>query len=120
MNARLPEDFPHDVERGDAGDALAALALGESIRRQIESERGSRVHDAMTLGATWAQVAAALDITPDEARALLRAWADGQHHLYQGDVERGLARPLGMDTTLHAAVLALCELGDEETVAGER
>ncbi|MGP3990838.1 hypothetical protein [Streptomyces sp. 3N207] len=59
---QLPAEAPYRVERGAAGDALAALALRESMRRNMENDRGYRVHEALTLGATWAQVAAALDV----------------------------------------------------------
>ncbi|WP_327731350.1 hypothetical protein OG250_42605 [Streptomyces sp. NBC_00487] len=80
-NRRLPADFPYDIERGDADDSLAALALGTSIRRDIEREHASLVCEAIELGATWDQVAAALDISADEARYLLREWADGQRRM---------------------------------------
>ncbi|MEZ3182966.1 hypothetical protein KYY02_31200 [Streptomyces pimonensis] len=114
MLHRLPADHPG--ERGTAGDALAALALGEAIRRRIADEHGSRVHEALELGASWTEVAAALDITPDDARALLRTWADGQHQLYRSDLADGRSRPLGMDDATYAVVLALYELGDDEAV----
>jgi hypothetical protein len=116
-NNVLPADFPHPVERGTADDALAGLALREAIRRRVDNERAVRVREALTLGATWAQVAAALDVTPNDARELLRAWAEGQHRLYRGDVADGRPRPFGLDDEAHAAVLALCELGDDETAA---
>lgn len=70
--------------------------------------------------AHWAEdgiPAAALDVDPDEARALLRDWAEGQHRLYRGDVANGRLRPFGLDDEAHAAVLALCELGDDEAAA---
>lgn len=110
----LPADFPHPVERGTAQDAVAEIALRESIRRDIENGIGTRLHTALELGATWAEVAAALDISPDDARALLRQWADGQHHLYVSDQERGAERPFGLTPDQHAAVVALTELTDEE------
>ena len=120
-NNLLPADFPHEVERGDAGDALAALALGESMRRDLGYERAGRVRTAMELGATWSAVAAALEVTPDEAREVLRAWATSQRHLYEGDVLEGRERPFGLDADGYAAVLAVCELADDETaVVGAR
>lgn len=115
MNLALPADFPYDVQRGTVGEALAVIALRESIRRDIEHGRGVRVREALELGATWSEVAAALDVDPDEARALLRAWADMQHDLYRRDVADGRPRPFGTNDDQHAAVLALCELGDDET-----
>ncbi|MFI1962423.1 hypothetical protein ACH46L_31650 [Streptomyces althioticus] len=116
MNRRLPADFPHPVERGTAADALAVIALRESIRRDMETGRGVRVRDALELGATWSETAAALDVEPDEARELLRAWAKRQHQLYRSDLADGRPRPLGLDDQEHAAVLALVELGDDEPV----
>ncbi|GAA0680207.1 hypothetical protein GCM10009536_08280 [Streptomyces thermocarboxydus] len=110
MNNRLPADHPHPLERGTAADALAGLALGEAVRRRIADEHGSRVREALELGATWSEVAAALDVFPDDARELLRAWAEGQHRLYRGNLAEGRPRPLGLDDQEHAAVLALVEL----------
>lgn len=113
MNNMLPADFPYEVERGTADDALAVLALRESIRRDIEHGTGNRVHEALRLGATWRQVAAALDIDPGKARELLRAYADGQRNLWLGYEEQRV-KPLGFSADQHAAALALCELGDDE------
>ncbi|MGR3939081.1 hypothetical protein [Streptomyces sp. BRA346] len=118
MNNALPADFKYDVQRGDAGDALAAIALRESMRRHVERERGIRVREAIELGATWNEVAAALDVTPDDARTLLREWADGQRNLHRFDVEGALDNPLGLSPDRHAAVLALTELGDDERAPG--
>ena len=113
-NATLPADFPHPIERGDAGDALAVLALAESIRRDLAALRAGDIRAALQLGASWSEVADALDTTPHEARTALRNWADGQHRLYTGDVEQGRARPLGLDADRYAAVLALTELDDHD------
>lgn len=115
LNNRLPADH-RPVERGTAADALAGLALGEAVRRRIANEHGSRVREALELGATWSETAAALDVEPGEARELLRAWVEGQHRLYRRDLEDGRPRPLGLDDQEHAAVLALVELGDDEPV----
>ncbi|CAM5625239.1 hypothetical protein [Streptomyces badius] len=112
MNRTLPEDFPDPVERGDAGDVLAVLALSESIRRDLAARRGGDIREAILLGATWTEIAAAIDATPDEARAVLRDWTERQHQLHQREVERG--RPLGSDADRHASVLALIELADDE------
>ncbi|WP_331718741.1 hypothetical protein [Streptomyces sp. NBC_00212] len=118
MNNVLPADFPYEVERGDAGDALAAIAVREAMHRQIEDQRGSRVREAVELGASWNEVAAALGVTTDDARALLRAWAEGQHRLYRRDVERAPDHPLGLDPDQYLAVLALTERGDDEQAEG--
>ncbi|MDX2872008.1 hypothetical protein PV443_43920 [Streptomyces scabiei] len=113
MNNMLPADFPYEVERGTADDALAVLALRESIRRDIEHGTGNRVHEALTLGATWRQVATALDLAPGQAREVLRAYADGQRRMWVRNEEDGI-KPFGFSADQYAAVLALCELGDDE------
>ncbi|MCQ6556156.1 hypothetical protein NPS70_23680 [Streptomyces sp. C10-9-1] len=112
MNNLLPADFPHEVEHGTAGDALAVLALRESIRRDVEYGRGARVREALELGASWPEVARALDAEPDDARALLRTWAQGQRNLWLHNEAEGI-RPFGLDADAHAAVLALCERDDD-------
>ncbi|QIP74760.1 hypothetical protein [Streptomyces sp. VN1] len=117
-NRRLPADFPYEVERGTAGDALAQLALGEAIRRTALNYRPSTLHEALELGATWQEVAAALDCTPDEARDVLRSYADGQRHLYEGDEREG-RKPIGFTAEQHRAALALTELADDESAAAE-
>ena len=114
-NALDSDRFPH-AERGTAGDALACLALGESIRRDIEIERANRVREALKLGATWNEVAAALSIDTDAARELLRAWAGGQHELYRSDLARGRT-PFGLNAERYADILALIELEDDEVPA---
>jgi hypothetical protein len=111
-NRMLPADFPHPIERGDAGDALAVLALAESIRRDLAAHRAGDIRAALQLGATWTEVADALETTPHEARTALREWAEGQHRLYTGDVEAGRERPFGLDADRYAAVLALTDLDD--------
>ncbi|MDH6544933.1 hypothetical protein [Streptomyces sp. SPB4] len=88
--------------------------LRESIRRDVENGRGARLCTALELGATWAEAAVALDISSEDARALLRQWADGQHHLYVRDQERGIERPIGFTPDQHAAVIALTERSDNE------
>jgi len=109
-NRDLPADFPYEVERGTVDDVLAVLALREAMRRDIESGRGSRVHDAALMGATWTQIADALELSPDEARTVLREYADGQHRLWNSYKRK----PFGMDYEEYAAAVALCELGDDE------
>lgn len=113
-NNDLPADFPHPIERGDAGDALAVLALAESIRRDLTRWEAIDIRTALLLGATWSEIADALATTPHEARTTLRTWADGQHHLYTGDVEAGRERPFGLDANRYAAVLALTERDDND------
>ncbi|MFH8797663.1 hypothetical protein [Streptomyces sp. NPDC017941] len=116
FNNALPLDRFPNAERGDSGDALAVLALGEAIRRDVDHGRGSSVHRALTLGATWSQVAAALDVTPDEARTILREYAEGQRNLRLGyEAER--INPFGFSADQHAAALALVELDDDQAAA---
>lgn len=114
MNNVLPDDWQYEVQRGTAEDAVAVLALRERLRKDMESGRGTRVHEAARLGATWAQIAAALDLDEDQARDLLRDWADRQHALYVGDVEAGRERPLGLDADQCDAVLALADRDDQD------
>jgi hypothetical protein len=52
MGNRLPADYPRPVAHGTAAHALALL---QSIRRDMQAGRG-----ACGLGATWTQIAAAL------------------------------------------------------------
>jgi hypothetical protein len=108
----LPADFPHPVQRGTADDALTQLAMGEAIRRTIGHHRPSDIHQALTLGATWNQVATALDTTPEQARAELHRWAHQQRDLYR-KLEAEGSTPVGFTADKAAAVLALCELDDD-------
>lgn len=110
----LPMDRFPNAERGTVDDALAVLALRAAALRDLEYGRGNRVHEALTLGATWTQVAVALDVPVDEARSVLREYADGQRNLWLGyEAER--IKPIGFDADKYTAALALCELGDDET-----
>lgn len=91
--------------RGTADDALTVLALRESVRRELE-RTGLYISDARRMGATWEQIAAALDITVEAARLRLRTWADGQEKLYRRDVADGRAHPIGIDSGQHAAIVS--------------
>ncbi|MEV6260747.1 hypothetical protein AB0M42_08350 [Streptomyces sp. NPDC051784] len=100
------------------GDALAAIALHESVHRHIERERGSRIREAIELGATWNEVATALGSTSGAARNALRRWADAQRRVNRRDIEHAPGEALGLDPDGYAAVLALGRLGDDERGAG--
>lgn len=50
------------MERGTAADALAVIALRESIRRDVEHGRAVHAREALELGASWEDVAAAIVI----------------------------------------------------------
>ncbi|MET7956338.1 hypothetical protein ABZT07_20520 [Streptomyces sp. NPDC005317] len=91
--------------RGTAADALTVLALRENVRRELE-RTGRYISDARRVGATWEQIAAALDISTNDARERLRTWADGQQRLYQQDVADGRERPVGISSDQYAALLA--------------
>ncbi|MEV0027333.1 hypothetical protein AB0H45_35135 [Streptomyces atroolivaceus] len=91
--------------RGTADDALAVLALRENVRRELQ-RTGLYISDARRMGATWEQIAAALDITEDDARERLRTWADGQDRLYRRDVADGRERPIGISSERHAEIVA--------------
>ncbi|CAL9352695.1 hypothetical protein SUDANB106_00500 [Streptomyces sp. enrichment culture] len=79
----------------------------------MEWGRGNRLYEALELGATWQQVADALDVAPHEARQLLQGYTDGQHNLWLSYEQQGV-RPFRFTAEQHAAALALCELGDDE------
>ncbi|MFJ1589904.1 hypothetical protein ACIOD0_06570 [Kitasatospora albolonga] len=107
----------HAATAADAADALAKLALGESIRRTVLRYRAGTVHDALESGATWAEVAAALDCTTDEARAALRSYAEEQRQRHEHDRMAG-QNPTGLSPEQHRSVLALTELADHERPPG--
>lgn len=90
--------------RGTAADAVAVLALRESVRRSLE-HTGLYISDARRMGATWEQIGAALGTTEDDVRNRLRTWADGQQRMYRGDVAKG-RKPLGIDDDSHREILA--------------
>lgn len=113
MNLALPSDFPYPVEVAGAEDAVAAIALGESIRRDIEYARGTRARQALELGATVADVAGALDMDEDQVRELLRTWADGQRLLWQSTTDDGRP-PLGLSPDAYADFLAFLDQADAD------
>lgn len=105
LNNLLPEDFPHQVERGTAGDALTQLAVGEVIRRSVRNERCSTVWEALRLGATWEQVADALDTTELAAADDLRVWAEGQRTLFHQLLAENPDNRIGLDEDAFAEVM---------------
>lgn len=102
----------HPGESATADDALAVLALGESIHRMLFRDRSWFVHDAMRWGATWNEVAAALDVTTGRARSVLRSYAETQRKLYE-ETERTGDRPLGYSAEKYRSALALIRLADD-------
>lgn len=105
LTSQFPKDFPHQVDRGTADDALTQLALGEAIRRTVRNERCSTVWEALRLGATWEQVAAALDTTEFAAADDLRVWAEGQCALYYQLLAENPDNRIGLNREEHDAVM---------------
>jgi hypothetical protein len=60
---------------------LELIALGERLARYYRHP--ALVHDAVTAGATWEQIAAATGGSVSQTRQAYRAWAEGQHRLRQ-------------------------------------
>lgn len=84
---------------------LEVIALGESIARFYRHP--ANVHRAVCAGATWAQVAAALGATAEQARADYRAWAEEQHRLYEREGGR-----FGMNAQEYRHALDRCGADD--------
>ena len=68
---------PGEYQPLTVAEHLEMLALGEAIAFYYRHPAG--VHDAVKAGATWEQIAAARNTTPEAARAAYREWAEGQH-----------------------------------------
>ena len=79
-------------------ELLEALALGEVIARYYRHP--CQVDHAVRVGATWEEIAAATDMTPDAARAAYREWVEGQHTY------------AGMSDAEYAAALELADRED--------
>jgi hypothetical protein len=86
--------------------ALDALAIGEQLIKQIEAlgqrmtrSRWVSVVEALSFGASLAEVAQALDVDRVDVVEGVTRWADGQH------------RYAGMTAERHAEVLALLARG---------
>lgn len=88
-----------DTEPLTAAEHLELLATAEYLARAYKPH--GEVDHALRAGATWRQVADALDTDEAMARVEYRAWADGQH-----DMLRWTEGRLGMSDTDYAAVLA--------------
>lgn len=102
------------------GDALTQLAVGEAIRRAVRSERGGMVAQALRLGATWDQVADALDTTVLAAVDDLRVWAEGQRTLYHRHLADGADILVGLDEEAHDEVMRWVAFGLGWAVAETR
>jgi hypothetical protein len=63
-----------------AAEHLELLAAGEVLARHYRHP--ALVHQAVQVGATWAQIAEAVGSGEERVRQQYREWADGQHHLH--------------------------------------
>jgi hypothetical protein len=88
-----------DSEPLTAGEYLELLAIGEYLVRSYKPV--SEVDNALRAGATWDQIAEALDTDEAMARVAYRAWAAGQH-----DMLRWTEGRLGMSDAEYADAIA--------------
>jgi hypothetical protein len=85
---------------------LEVLATGEVVARMYRHP--ATVARALEAGATWEQVAAALDCDEAQARQDYRNWAEGQHRLWAG--EYGDGGKFGMNDAEYAKALARADV----------
>ena len=85
---------------------LEVLATGEVVARMYRHP--ANVDRALKAGATWEQVAAALDSDQAQARQDFRKWAEGQHRLLAG--EYGDGGKFGMNDAEYAEALARADV----------
>jgi len=88
-----------DIEPLTAEEHLELLAIGEYLAQSYKPV--SEVDNALRAGATWDQIAEALDTHEAMARVAYRAWADGQH-----DMLRWTEGRLGMSHAEYADAIA--------------
>jgi hypothetical protein len=82
---------------------LEILAAGEMLARYYRHP--ALVHQAVTAGASWPQIAEATGSDEAQVRQGYREWADGQHRLYAD-----YGGKFGMDDAEHAAAIGrACE-----------
>jgi hypothetical protein len=92
---------------------LEMLAAGEMLARYYRHP--ALIHQAVTAGASWPQIAAVAGSDEATVRQGYREWADGQHRLYTG-----YQGQFGMDDTEHAAAISRAASGSEiEQEAGQ-
>lgn len=72
-----PADYPPLT----LAEHLEVLAIGEALARYFRHP--ADVDRAIAAGATWEQIADAIGGDARAVRRDYRAWADGQHYLYQ-------------------------------------
>jgi hypothetical protein len=88
-----------DYEPLTPTERLEILALGQMLARYYRHP--TYMDHAVKAGASWEQVAAAVDCTEDQARRDYREWAEGQHRLW-ADYEG----KFGLDDAEYAAAIA--------------
>ena len=91
---------PAEYQPLTVAEHLEMLALGEAIAFYYRHPAG--VDHAVRAGATWEQIAAARNTTPEAARAAYREWAEGQH------------RYAGMSNATYAEALYLADRDPED------
>ena len=88
---------------------LEVLATGEIVARDYRHP--ANVARALEAGATWEQVAAALDCDEAQARQDYRKWAEGQHRLWAG--EYGGGGEFGMNDAEYTEALARADVAPD-------
>jgi len=91
-----------EYEPLNVDEHLEVLATGELVARAYRHP--ANVDRALKAGATWEQVAAALDCDEAQARQDYRKWAEGQHRLWAG--EYGGGGKFGMNDAEYTEALA--------------
>lgn len=89
-------------------ERLEMLARGEVIARHYRHP--TQIDWALRDGATWRQIAEAVDRTEEQVRAAYREWAEGQHRLWT-DHDGKL---LGLDDAQYAEALARLHEGSSD------
>jgi hypothetical protein len=102
-----PQQHPaaDDYQPLTSAERLEVLALGQVLADYYRHP--AHVHDAVKAGASWEQVAAALDCSEDQARRDYCTWAEGQHQLWVTYEGR-----FGLDDAEYAAAMAQAAGGD--------
>src|SRR5262249_61130381 len=90
----------------NGAEHLEVLATVEVVARTYRHP--ANVDRALEAGATWEQVAAALDCDEAQARQAYRKWAEGQHRLWAG--EYGGGGEFGMNDAEYAEALAQADV----------
>ena len=94
---------------------LEVLATGEIVARDYRHP--ANVARALEAGATWEQVAAALDCHEAQARQDYRNWAEGQFRLWAG--EYGDGGKFGMNDAEYAEALARADAAADVPAAAK-